>query len=562
MQTWNEALRFEPDGEFVLFKVWETHTLGVKDLLGAVAVHLPPPQHTPTEASWLPLVSLKKHAAHLARRTASAGRHADDLGQLCVRVAASEASVHSANNDPSTPRSANTSDCASELQEPPALARVLTEEETAASEARALFGGAIPEGEPLYADFSCALKQTILVHGRLFVFQRHVAFSANLFAVLTSTVIPLAEVQSVRTLTRPLQMVFEAIELRTRERSYVFASFLQCAGAFHAIQSALSAVKKERGADIEPLVEEEAEGVEETVLAPGPVARCVLNKMEGFEVSEAMPAVPAESVELQLPRALLPCRPEAAFALFFAEGSHFTETFRTAHGDWDVEVGPWTEWEQVLGPGRVRDIRFVAPTNTSFPRAPKATHVNETQRFRFFVGTAGSKTVVLESSTQMLDIPFGDRFSLETRMVLSPVAAPDGSAQCHMRVSFRTVWHKTCTGACAMVKGKVEKDSKAANEQAFTLMHELMSHFLSNASTGRLLSGEPAPQRVAKTPTPPTLKEALTQAVPQRSEGLASVLTRDRVWKSATFPLLLLLLFVVGLVAFRLGRRSGSNDVR
>ena len=177
----------------MLLKVWETHTLGVKDLLGAVAVHLPQHQQASMEATWLPLVSLKKHAAHLARRTASAGRHADDLGQLCVRVAASEDSVHSAISDPSTPRSANTSNCASEPEVTPTPARVLTEEETSASEARALFGGAIPEGEPLFADFSCALKQTILVHGRLFVFQRHVAFSANLFAMRTSTVVPLAD---------------------------------------------------------------------------------------------------------------------------------------------------------------------------------------------------------------------------------------------------------------------------------------------------------------------------------------------------------------------------------
>ncbi len=254
--------------------VWETHALGIAPgFMGSLAVRLPKAAQNKAECepAWLPLVALKKHASTLSRRTASAGRAEEDLGELSVSVSrdapdvaahpaaegvcvrqnsqpgeqlrAAEAHARARVNAPilsatagtghhgaatitmhATPwrqdedseRSSHDSSEQHDEQHEAGTPRALSEEETASAEARALFSGMISDDEQLIADFGCAMRQTILIQGRLFVFQarpllpgltvhqrcaadthlhlysgwqRHLAFHANVFGAFTTKLV-------------------------------------------------------------------------------------------------------------------------------------------------------------------------------------------------------------------------------------------------------------------------------------------------------------------------------------------------------------------------------------
>ncbi len=64
-----------------------------------------------------------------------------------------------------------------------------------AGDLRRLF--ALPPGEPLLDDFACALRKRVLLQGRLYAFERHLAFHASLFGYHKARVVPLADVVDV-----------------------------------------------------------------------------------------------------------------------------------------------------------------------------------------------------------------------------------------------------------------------------------------------------------------------------------------------------------------------------
>ena len=83
-----------------------------------------------------------------------------------------------------------------------------------------------PSDEVLFTDYSCALKQTMLLHGRMFLTNRHVCFYSNLFGFEKKLVIPMESVTRISKGTT-LKMLSNAVRVFTRDNAdgYFFTSF-------------------------------------------------------------------------------------------------------------------------------------------------------------------------------------------------------------------------------------------------------------------------------------------------------------------------------------------------
>ena len=497
-----------------------------------------------------------------------------------------------------------------------------------AAQARRLFPSSrIGADEQLVGDFGCAFRLPPLarLYGRLFVFQRHAAFHAALFgATAVAKVLPLADIESVTAAAEPLRLIYDGIRITMRGtgKQYLFGAFSVRDEALKCLRESMERCRGEAAAsgEAEAQTPDDDEGSETgdtcdtesggggsaqeyrttkeaaSVLSAPTVAVCVLHKLDSFQIQEAAPADPHDMEALAIgdggaTTVHLGARPEACFALFFAEGSRFIETFRTSRGDWDVRVGPWTDWKQVTGPGRFRTVQFHSPTNTSFPGAPKQTRVEETQRFRFYLtssdggsddassssgGGGSAKTVILDSTMAMPDVPYGDRFTLETRLVLSPSGCTAGNANScgtDIKVLYKCNWVKSAP----LVKRQIEKQSRDSTAQAYKRMCELMGHYLAGTDTRKLLSdsgeskeasgdsaglhrrrGMAGPARSVpgdegsahgkETVSVVAQQEAVSAPPPKRVPMVAFVLA-----------LAALAMLLQGVVAYRLGRQAGRR---
>jgi len=120
-----------------------------------------------------------------------------------------------------------------------------------------LFESKLDKDEMLIEDFTCALqKERMLVHGRIYISEKHVCFYSQLFGV-TLKVIPLIEI--IELFKRNTALVFpNAIEIVTREKSkHFFTSFIFRDQAYQSLWDAW--IMAQRGEWMER-IERTAEG--------------------------------------------------------------------------------------------------------------------------------------------------------------------------------------------------------------------------------------------------------------------------------------------------------------
>lgn len=91
----------------------------------------------------------------------------------------------------------------------------------------------IPENEPLFEDFSCALKKDILVQGRLFVSSKHMAFYSNIIGLVTHIVVPWNKVLSIQ--KKKTVGIPNALQFSTLHDKYSFASFMSRDSTYNLI---------------------------------------------------------------------------------------------------------------------------------------------------------------------------------------------------------------------------------------------------------------------------------------------------------------------------------------
>nr|CAN61799.1 hypothetical protein VITISV_044292 [Vitis vinifera] len=92
----------------------------------------------------------------------------------------------------------------------------------------------LPLEEVLVQDFNCALQESILFQGHMYLFVRYICFYSNIFGFETKRIIPFQEVTCVKR-AKTAGIFPNAIEILAGEKKYFFASFLSRDEAFKLI---------------------------------------------------------------------------------------------------------------------------------------------------------------------------------------------------------------------------------------------------------------------------------------------------------------------------------------
>ncbi|KAE8266620.1 hypothetical protein A4X09_0g5729 [Tilletia walkeri] len=92
----------------------------------------------------------------------------------------------------------------------------------------------VPEDDFLIEDYSCALAREILVQGRVYVSENHLAFNANIFGWVTNVVIPFTDIVSIEKRMTAF-VIPNAIQISTLHAKHTFTSFLSRDTAYDLI---------------------------------------------------------------------------------------------------------------------------------------------------------------------------------------------------------------------------------------------------------------------------------------------------------------------------------------
>ncbi|KAH9300384.1 hypothetical protein KI387_011967, partial [Taxus chinensis] len=322
----------------------------------------------------------------------------------------------------------------------------------------------LPPEEVLVRDFNCAVQKNILLQGHMYLFVHHVCFYSNIFGYEEKKIIPLRDITAVEK-AKTAGIFPNAIEIVAWGKKHFFGSFLSRDEAYrlivdgwtqhseHTILNSrdtciipnspdrISCISFEEsqtpllitfpdvnfvGRDIEEAPREIEEPSNETVIEDGvcnlvdeQISESVAtDKLEDSTVQRAFPDVYTFTWQVEdtdapkvpeqfkmVGESKFPIDVEEFFRLFFSnDATSFSEKFHRKCGDEDFQCTAWNEDRHF---GHVRDASFRHPIKFYF--GSKFTHCQELQRFRVYKNSH----LVIETSQQMNDIPYGDYFRVE-----------------------------------------------------------------------------------------------------------------------------------------------------
>jgi len=290
--------------------------------------------------------------------------------------------------------------------------------------------------------------------------------------------------------------VFGALEVCCGEEQVVFASLWDRDAALAAITLPWRAFQESEPAHADTLASDAQPAAPAATTAepaqPAPAPRQMR--------LQAATLPPVGYTQLQLGGAAgdaltLTCNAEELWTLCFADGSRFTEAFRSARGECDIVVPPWSQ----DGEAYTRQVTFRAPLEAMrairLPGIPTSTRIREDQRCVLHRLHDGSTAIVLEASSAQLDIPYGDSFVLDTRLELrsaavEAAAAAEAAAGTHAIAHCRVRWLRP--PKLSFVKTKIESQSRDSSCTSFRQLLSMAERYLSQASLARAGVANPA----------------------------------------------------------------------
>eukprot|EP00884_Botryococcus_braunii_P008439 jgi/Botrbrau1/17597/Bobra.0166s0036.1 len=417
----------------------------------------------------------------------------------------------------------------------------ITRVQSKTDELRKLFG--LPASENVLEDFHCALQKTILLQGRMYVFEHYVCFYSNLFGYSKIKTIPLKDVTSVR--KRKNYGFPNTVEIIWRGKKEFFTSFLSRDDAYRLIiiawhQSSgyaklFGAPIGEAGAALRPSQRLRSR------LRPGssPQTSGADGTVCGAQVSTSAPSMTPQVRRLQdeegsyssdaSPAASVRDEDEGdALELGADEGDSESEGESEGPrqiGEWTLEDGPAPAVPAEMTPVMsaqldvsVRDFyeRFLADQSKFFltfhekrndkkvqlsdwrqhhnmgrvrelqfvsqvkaKLGPPQAHCLQIQRYRIFRGDH----LVFETTQVMNDIPFGDHFSVETRWDITPVPLdPSGTQRCQVQTYVAIPFSKGTIWKKAIEKGTLDSCKESHSDWLAQASKALEPVILPNAS--------------------------------------------------------------------------------
>ncbi|KAE9038167.1 hypothetical protein PR001_g5712 [Phytophthora rubi] len=370
----------------------------------------------------------------------------------------------------------------------------------------------LPESTQFYEDFSCAIASTLAMHGRMYPTSSHVCFYSNVFGRERKILIPY---ESIREIEKTTTMMFQhAIRLATLDKDeYTFTSFWgnnrdSCYDLIlktrdrvlrelrpTAVNSSETrypvlttspvardasppasqrrpGVEQDDDEDEEEREEEEAAGSdhdEPVAPATGVTTTETVTEVDDDQTAPATPRrrsvvsdvdsiAPKDISMTQILEEEFPLSVDSFMQMFFLDNAPFgLNKFGEQTGSTEMTVNPWmTPLEDEKTFGMTRSLQFRVPVDA--PIGPKSSQVDVLQCLK--ENEQGVR--VVESSTRLVDIPYGDYFSVEDRWTIVPRSSNPNACKLfiEMKVVFgkSTFWKNTIeTRAVSDNRAKWEK---------------------------------------------------------------------------------------------------------
>lgn len=343
----------------------------------------------------------------------------------------------------------------------------------------------LPESTQFYQDFSCAIASTLAMHGRMYPTSSHVCFYSNVFGRERKILIPY---ESIREIEKTTTMVFQhSIRLATFDKDeYTFTSFwgnnrdscydlivktrdrvlrelrpsavnsteypaLSTSPASSGSQSPAESPSTPPNAAVEQSeeeVEEEAsasdhneskvDGVNEaTDETDADDQTAPVTPRRRSVVSDVDSIAPKDISMTQVLEEVFPVSVDKFMELFYLDNAPFgLDKFNEQTGSTEMTINPWmTPLEDEKSFGMTRSLQFRVPIDA--PIGPKSSQVDVLQCLK----ESEHGVRVVESSTRLVDIPYGDYFSVEDRWTIVPRSSNPNA--CKIFIELKVVFGKS-----------------------------------------------------------------------------------------------------------------------
>ncbi|CBI16667.3 hypothetical protein VitviT2T_023309 [Vitis vinifera] len=377
----------------------------------------------------------------------------------------------------------------------------------------------LPLEEVLVQDFNCALQESILFQGHMYLFVRYICFYSNIFGFETKRIIPFQEVTCVKR-AKTAGIFPNAIEILAGEKKYFFASFLSRDEAFKLINDGwlrhsdgVKAISEQQESlsdgclDNGIVADEEVKSSEEPVNELDSIDRnkdpplSKDSKLPSDAKDDIVPITPADqqdnveqnvesvpitdssssgniltwkqenSVAPKVPEyysnvaeAKFPIKVEEFFTFFFSDDAvDFIESFHKRCGDKEFRCTSWSPHDKF---GHARDKSFQHPIKLYF--GAKFGSCREAQKFRVYKNSH----LIIETSQEVNDVPYGDYFTVEGLWNVES-DGDESNGGCILRVYVNVAFSKK-----TMWKGKIVQSTVEECREAYaiwiSLAHELL----------------------------------------------------------------------------------------
>ncbi|KAF4150309.1 VAD1-like StAR-related lipid transfer domain [Phytophthora infestans] len=473
----------------------------------------------------------------------------------------------------------------------------------------------LPESTQFYQDFSCAIASTLAMHGRMYPTSSHVCFYSNVFGRERKILIPY---ESIREIEKTTTMMFQhAIRLATLDKDeYTFTSFWSnnrdtcydlivktrdrvlrelrppaensSESTYPALPtSPVSRPSQSPAASPPPsppsstVEEEEEEAATSDHAAAGNDDANVdddetdaddqtapVTPRRRSVVSDVDTIAPKDISMTQILEEVFPVSVDTFMKLFYLDKAPFgLDKFNEQTGSTEMTINPWTTpLEDEESFGMTRSLQFRVPVDA--PIGPKSSQVDVLQCLK--ENEHGVR--VVESSTRLVDIPYGDYFSVEDRWTIVPRSSDPNACKVfiELKVVFgkSTFWKKTIeTRAISDNRAKWEKWVSMAKEFLDTRdLHEAANCASESAPTSSSSSEKATVHGVMRKDRGPTTRHrsrSRSRSKPShryRSSTAVVMPTGARTAPVKVFPwvLVLLLLFVILRLQMSLSRIEHS----
>eukprot|EP00013_Stygamoeba_regulata_P023978 CAMPEP_0177654532 /NCGR_PEP_ID=MMETSP0447-20121125/14390_1 /TAXON_ID=0 /ORGANISM="Stygamoeba regulata, Strain BSH-02190019" /LENGTH=760 /DNA_ID=CAMNT_0019158203 /DNA_START=196 /DNA_END=2478 /DNA_ORIENTATION=+ len=322
----------------------------------------------------------------------------------------------------------------------------------------------LPPTEKLLIEFAASYIKgvnPIMLHGRMYISENLVCFYSNLFGVRTIVSINTAEIVDV---VRKCGNIFpSAVLIKTHGEDYFFASFNQTTCEIYRIVYKVWK-HEDISAEIAELLQRERANASGQLSGGGASGDQAVPLDDEDDESYLSSGTYAEDTGFlkaanedleELVTAEFPCSVVTFFTKFFSDDAQaFVEQYHKQRDDSDLDVGKWTESGEY---GTVRELRYRAPVKASI--GPSTTLMTETQKYHL-----QKNQLIVETSSNLHDIPYGDYFRVEAKWTVTSVA-PN---RCKLSVRVGCYFLKK-----TIFKGKIAKGTKTESKESFEMWTRL-----------------------------------------------------------------------------------------